>query len=110
MIYAVDFDGTLCLDRFPEIGEPRPAVINFIKRLRGNGDKLILWTCRSGTDLEAAVQWCAAHGIAFDAVNDNLPENIEKYQNNCRKVNADYYIDDRNFPLMLKERGFTDGR
>lgn len=103
MIYAVDFDGTLCRDRYPEIGEPRTAVIHFVKRLRAQGDKLILWTCRSGDDLEAAVAWCEALGLTFDAVNDNLPENIARYNNNCRKVNADYYIDDRNFPLQLRE-------
>lgn len=103
MIYAVDFDGTLCRDRYPEIGEPKTAVIRFVKRLRQHGDKLILWTCRSGDDLDAAVAWCEAVGITFDAVNDNLPENVERYKNNCRKVNADYYIDDRNFPLTLRE-------
>jgi len=105
MTYAVDFDGTLCADRYPEIGEPKAAVIRFVKRLRQRGNKLILWTCRSGADLAAAVEWCTAQGITFDAVNDNLPENIAKYNNNCRKVNADYYIDDRNFPLSWKREG-----
>ena len=47
--------------------------------------------------------WCEEIGLVFDAVNDNLPENVSRYKNNCRKVNADYYIDDRNFPLSLRE-------
>lgn len=30
-IYAVDFDGTLCANAFPEIGEPNTALINHCK-------------------------------------------------------------------------------
>lgn len=104
MIYAVDFDGTLCEDKFPYIGLPRPAVIGFLKALKADGHKLILWTCRSGTDLDAAVAWCDGHGLTFDAVNDNLPENIARHGNNCRKVFADFYIDDRNYTGQYAER------
>ena len=32
----------------------------------------------------------------FDAVNENLPERIALYNNDCRKIGADYYIDDKN--------------
>lgn len=97
MVYAVDFDGTLCVDRYPEIGEPRERVIEAVRRLRCEcGGRLILWTCREGDQLARALQWCYAHGLDFDAVNDNLPEHIARYGNNCRKVYADAYIDDRN--------------
>lgn len=48
-----------------------------------------------------ALQWCYAHGLDFDAVNDNLPAHIEKYGNNCRKVYADVYIDDHNAADVL---------
>ena len=95
MVYAVDFDGTLCEDAFPEIGAPKLATINFVKAARAAGDKVILWTCRVDDRLETAVRWCAEQGLVFDAVNDNLPELIEKYGSNCRKVCADRYIDDR---------------
>lgn len=99
MVYAVDFDGTLCVNAFPEIGAPRFDIISFVKCRRRAGDKIILWTCRSGRDLDSAVCWCARHGLEFDAVNDNLAENIACYNNNSRKVSADFYIDDRNFHL-----------
>lgn len=107
MIYAIDFDGTLCVDRFPEIGEPRLGVIEFLKAERRAGARLILWTCRSGTDLEAAVVWCAGHGLEFDAVNNNLPELVARYGNDCRKVYADRYIDDRNLLIDLPESYVT---
>ena len=30
---AVDFDGTLCADAFPEVGEPKALVIDYVPRL-----------------------------------------------------------------------------
>lgn len=65
------------------------------------GDRFILWTCRIGERLEEAVEWSAAQGLTFDAVNDNLPDMIALYGNNCRKVFADGYIDDRNVRDLL---------
>ncbi len=103
MVYAVDFDGTLCLNDYPEIGAPRFDIIDFVKNRRRAGDKIILWTCRSGQILENALEWCDAFGLAFDAVNDNLPENIAFHNNNSRKVSADYYIDDRNFHFDFRD-------
>lgn len=63
--------------------------------------RLILWTCREGDQLERALQWCYAHGLTFDAVNDNLPDHITTWGNNPRKVYADVYIDDRNASDVL---------
>lgn len=31
-IIAVDFDGTLCVNKFPEIGEPITDTIEYIKK------------------------------------------------------------------------------
>ena len=98
-IIAVDFDGCLCENKYPFIGNPHCEVIDMLIDLQMNGAKLILWTCRSGTHLKMAVEWCRFHGVTFDAVNANLPENIEKYGNDCRKINADFYIDDRNLDI-----------
>ena len=39
------------------------------------------------------------HGLRFDAVNENLPENIEFFGNDCRKVWANEYWDDRAVPV-----------
>lgn len=96
-IYAVDFDKTLNLaDTYPELGEPNMELIDFLKERRAAGDKIILWTCREGELLKEAVKYCNDFGLFFHAVNDNLPENIEYYGNNCRKIWAHHYIDDRN--------------
>ncbi len=42
-----------------------------------------------------AVEWCRQQGLTFDAVNDNLPETIDLYGTNSRKISCDYYIDDK---------------
>ena len=72
-IIAVDFDGCLCVNAFPEIGEPIVQTIEALKAEQAAGAKVILWTCRHDEPLEAAVAWCAEQGIQFDAVNANLP-------------------------------------
>ena len=96
-IYAVDFDKTINIaEKYPELGKPNMKLIEFLKDLREAGDKVILWTCREGDYLKAAVKFCARYGLHFDAINDNVQENIERWGNNCRKVFADYYIDDKN--------------
>ena len=95
-IIAVDFDGTLCFSKWPDCGEPNQALINYLKKWKSDGNKLILWTCRIGEALSNAVDWCRGHGLEFDAVNDNLPEIIEYYGSNSRKITCDWYIDDRN--------------
>ena len=94
-VIAVDFDGTLCESRYPEIGEPRDDVIQNLKRCQAEGAALILWTCREGALLRNAERWCAARGLIFDAVNDNLPERVKQYKSNPRKISADEYWDDR---------------
>ena len=94
-IIAVDFDGTLCFSKWPELGEPNRPLIEYLKVWRNQGNKLILWTCRAGEALEKAVSWCHDQQLEFDAVNDNLPEMIEKWGSNSRKITADIYIDDK---------------
>ena len=98
-IIAVDFDGTLCENAWPGIGEPKQATINYIREQEKQGAKLILWTNRTGDKLEEALAWCENHGILFHAVNENLPEVVEMFGGDCRKVFANEYIDDRAIPM-----------
>lgn len=86
------------------------------------GTKIILWTCRCGQPLADAVEFCRTHGLEFDAVNENLPEMIEAYGEDSRKVSADKYIDDAavnpdgqawslltQFDLSIMKSRVTDG-
>jgi len=97
-VWAVDFDGTLCDNRWPQIGDPHAEMIQILKLAQASGVQLILWTCREGDLLRQAVDWCAGQGLIFAAVNDNLPDRVASYEHNPRKVGADLYIDDRAFP------------
>lgn len=95
-IIAVDFDGTLCENKWPEIGMPNEELIEYLKKRQTNGEKLILWTNRVGNRLDEAVKWSAEKGLVFDAVNENLPEIVEAFVVDSRKIFANEYIDDRN--------------
>lgn len=95
MKIAVDFDGTIVENAYPEIGEEKLFAFETLKQLQKRGHQLILWTYRSGKELDEAVAFCKEHGVEFYAVNNNYPE--EKPMDNLpRKINADVYIDDRN--------------
>ena len=106
-VIAVDFDGCLCVKKWPEIGAPNWDAIHALIRRKADGDKIILWTCRDGKQLEEAVLWCINHGLRFDAVNENLPENIKFFGNDCRKVWANEYWDDRAVPVVAGDEPIT---
>lgn len=94
-VIAVDFDGTLCENKYPKIGKMKKNTLIRLYIAQLNGAKVILWTCRTGELLEEAVEWCKDHGIVFDAINENLPERIKMFGGDCRKISADEYWDDK---------------
>jgi hydroxymethylpyrimidine pyrophosphatase-like HAD family hydrolase len=92
---AVDFDGTIVDHEYPEIGKEKLFVFETLKSLQKQGCRLILWTIRTGRELDEAVEFCRQKGVEFYAVNKNYPE--EKFEEDvARKIEADIYIDDRN--------------
>lgn len=108
-IYAVDFDGILSVGRrWPEIGFPNVELFKFLIEQQAAGSRVILNTCRSGAHLAEAVHFCESHGLTFDAVNENLPELVEAYGNDSRKINADYYIDDKNLDFNTLNKILSD--
>lgn len=111
-VIAVDFDGTLCENKYPKIGKPNTELIKQLAEEKKKGTAVILFTCRDGQRLKEAVKWCSKQGLQFDKVNDNLPERIRAYKGNTRKISADVYVDDRNaafiFGQVLDLGGDTD--
>ena len=119
MIIAVDFDGVLCKDAFPDIGPANDFVISIIKGLIDDGHEVVLWTTRNGEELTAAVDWCGEHGLHFCNVNGPAPSNEaeykDKYPTPSRKIYADFYIDDRNIrypgnPALQNLRRYLNGQ
>jgi hydroxymethylpyrimidine pyrophosphatase-like HAD family hydrolase len=96
MKIAVDFDGTIVEHRYPDIGKPVLFAFETLRALQEQRHQLILWTYRSGKELEEAVEFCRKNGIEFYAVNKNYPEEVFDEKNMSRKIHADLYIDDRN--------------
>lgn len=94
---AVDFDGTLNNHAYPNIGTKElkhEKLIAWLTKQHDKGAKIVLWTCREGTTLLDAVQWCKDNNVPIDYVNENPEFAISQ---NCfqRKVIADIYIDDK---------------
>ncbi|MGM0579840.1 MAG: BT0820 family HAD-type phosphatase [Bacteroidota bacterium] len=97
---AVDFDGTIVEDRYPGIGKPQLFAFETLKALQQQQHQLILWTVREGKALQEAVDFCKKHGVEFYAVNKNFPEE-ELEPGQSRKLNVDFFIDDRNIGGFL---------
>lgn len=91
MILGVDFDGTIVTHMYPDIGSPVPGAIEALKRFIESGHRIILWTMRSGPELEAAVKYLEDNGIALFGVNEN-PEQSE--WTSSPKAYCHRYIDD----------------
>ena len=97
---AIDFDGCLCANAYPDIGAPNWEIIVAAAAEQIAGAGLILWTCREGELLENALEACARWGLHFDAVNDILPSWKKFYGNETRKVGATEYWDDKAYRVQ----------
>jgi hypothetical protein len=99
MIIAVDFDGVLVEDRFPEIGPANECVVEAVRQLIEDGHEVVLWTSRVDGALEQAKEWCKEKGLHFTRVNEAAPSNLAKYKGmyhtEPRKIYADMYLDDK---------------
>lgn len=100
---CVDFDGTICEDKFPGIGEMKEGVRETLAVLRDLGFYIIIWSCRTcrwdydvyggnpsfPTMARGRVQdmvgWLASHAIPYDEIDDGSKG----------KPGASYYIDDK---------------
>lgn len=109
-IIAVDFDGCLVENKFPEIGNIIEKNVKKLREERENGAKIILWTSRCGIFLDNAIYFCQQNDIPFDYVNEGLPDTISRFGGDPRKVYATEYWDDRAINMSIKDIGeFSDG-
>jgi len=104
---AVDFDGCICTNEYPKIGQPNWDVINALKEKQKKGTALILWTCREKQLLLDAVQACSQWGLYFIAINDNPKSLQEQWGNNPRKLGVAEFWDDRAYN-PIRERKFKE--
>lgn len=95
LVLAIDFDGTIATISFPDVGALIKDADVFIRKLYEEGHYIIINTCRSGKQEGLAEDFLNAHDIPYHYINSNLPELIVKYSQDCRKISADIYIDDK---------------
>jgi hypothetical protein len=95
-IFAIDLDGTIWKEEYPGIGPIIPEAVEALREIKKLGHTIIIWTCRQGKLLEEAIDYLKRYNIPFDYVNENVPEKIALYKNDCRKIGANYFVDDRN--------------
>lgn len=110
LIICVDFDGTCVTHEYPNIGKEIGAT-EVLKALINNNCKIILFTMRSGKELQDAVNWFKERDITLFGINEN-PEQFTWTQS--PKPYAHLYIDDAGLgcPLTFDEsisnRPFVD--
>lgn len=90
MKFAIDFDGTCVTHKYPEIGEDIGAV-PVLQELVDEGHTLILFTMRSGKELNDAVTWFHRNGIILHGINEDPGQ---KRWTQSPKAYAQVYIDD----------------
>jgi hypothetical protein len=90
MIIAIDFDGTCTTHAYPLVGEDIGAE-PVLRKLVMAGHRLILWTMRSGRELEDAVAWFRERHIHLYGVNRNP---MQLSWTKSPKPYAQLYIDD----------------
>jgi hypothetical protein len=110
MYICVDFDGTVVDHRYPDIGEPVPEAVVWLKRLQDHGAKLILFTMRSNRPdgvnlLRDAVQYLEENGIRLFGVNRNPDQDV---WTTSPKAYGEVYVDDSAFGCpLIQPKGFA---
>ena len=94
-IIAVDFDGTIVRDFWPNIGTIKQDVVEEMREEKDNGTYIIIWTCRSGADLSRMQDFLMENNIPFDRINANAPWILDEWKRDNRKIYADEYWDDK---------------
>jgi len=95
-IFAIDLDGTIWEEQYPDIGPIFQEAIESLREIKQLGHTIILWSCREGKLLEDALNVMKQYNIPYDYANENIPERVKFYNSDCRKIGADYFVDDRN--------------
>src|SRR5690606_27227965 len=103
MMFAIDFDGTIVEEAYPDIGALKPHARRVIQRIHREGGRIAIWTARNKTFDDVVKKFLISNGIPFDVYNDHFPENKVKYnwkkETSSPKMFADMYIDDRGFGI-----------
>lgn len=87
MSVAVDFDGTIVENKFPEIGELKPGAIEALQALKSKGYKIIIHSARSSTP--------EGNANEMKAFLDKNQVPYDEIHSSAGKPIASAYIDDK---------------
>ena len=74
---VVDFDGTICEHKFPDIGEPMPGVKEALDTLKNAGFQVIIHSCRTasywknilpGNQIKLVEGFMKYHKLPYDSI------------------------------------------
>jgi len=99
-VIVIDFDGTIVDSKYPIIGKIKPDAKRVINKLYNRGHKIVINSCRAGTQFSDAFNFLLMSGINFHTFNENLQELIDDYGRDTRKISGDVYIDDKNLATL----------
>lgn len=96
-VIAVDFDGTLVKDQFPNLGQPFIEGINTVNDMIEAGYEIVIWTARQ--ELVPVMEHLKNHGLNIDKVKINAHADymLNRYESQGIKIGASIYIDDRGY-------------
>lgn len=103
MEICIDFDGTCVTHLYPRVGEDIGAV-PILNKLIENDHKLILFTMRSGKELQEAVDWFEENDIPLYGIQSNP---TQKRWTESPKAYGQLYIDDSALGCPLKQSDIT---
>lgn len=99
--FAIDFDDTIVVGAFPEIGEVKPHAKRVIEKIKDHGGLVSIWTCRSDDHERLVEKWLKDNGIPYDKLNEPFEHYTEFFKGNPRKILADVYIDDKSIDTIV---------
>ena len=104
---GVDFDSTLSVGsyKYPGLGLPNIPLIDALNKFREEGGLVVIVTLREYTSplgdiLTPALDFLRDSGLCWDYVNENIPAEVRKFNDDPRKIATTYNIDDRNIDQL----------
>ncbi len=95
-IAIIDFDGTLCKFKFPEVGEIEPNVKKALELLKAKGYTIKIHSCRTATYWGSETERFKHYELMYGFLKKhNIPFDEIILDSTMDKPIADVYIDDR---------------
>jgi len=107
-VIAIDFDGTVVRNRFPEMGKVVPYARESLVRLVKDENKLILYSMRENEQLQASVELLKSLGISLWGINNNPAQKY--WAPEARKVHADIVISVHNAAAPIVDDVFINAK